>query len=58
MKKIKYKKIDNDNIEQITTRETEEVITLHIPDLENKLQRAKDEVVRLEKLLEKIKKLK
>lgn len=53
----KYKKLDQDNVEEITTEEVEHKITLHIPDLENKLQRAKDEVVRLEELLKEIKKV-
>ncbi len=51
----KFKKIDAQNVERTTTREVNTKITFHVPDLQIKLQQAKDEVVRLEELLIKVK---
>ena len=50
-----FKKIDAQNVERTTTEEVDTKTTFHIPDIENKLQQAKDEVTRLEELLIKVK---
>ena len=55
-KKTTYKKISKDDVEEITTTEVESKITLHIPDITNRVKNAKDEVARLEELLNNAKK--
>ena len=58
MIKEQFIKIDNDNVRHIITKEVDEETELHLPDLENRLQQAKDEVKKLEELLAKAKKAK